>query len=114
MAPIPPIDADTGRLDALRRLPGGERGPEARRAAAKELQVMFLTQLIRAMRETVPDNDFLPRSPARNVYEGMFDRSVAESMAARDPFGLVRVLSAPEAGLKSDGDRADTVTGDQD
>jgi Rod binding domain-containing protein len=108
-----PVDADDGRLAALRRTPGGGRGPEARRAAATELQVMFLTQLLRAMRKTVPENDFLPRSPARNVYEGAFDRSVAEAIAARDPLGLVRTL-AGDSGLKLDENPADTVTGYQD
>lgn len=112
-APVPRIDADDGRIAALRRTPGGPRGPEARRAAATELQVMFLTQLIKAMRRTVPESDFLPRSPARDVYEGVFDRSVAEAMAARDPLGLVRTLAGGD-GLKFEEHPADTVTGDQD
>jgi len=111
-SPIPQVDADDGRIAALRRTPGGPRGPEARRAAAKELEVMFLTQLVRAMRQTVPENDFLPRSPARNVYEGVFDRSVAETMAAGDPLGFERALAGQD-GLKFDENHADTVVGYQ-
>jgi Rod binding domain-containing protein len=84
-------DATTGaRLDAIAR--GGSAG--GRRAAAIELQSLFLTQLLRAMRATVPENDLLPRSPMRDAYEGMFDRSVAEALAAGDPLGLVRALGA--------------------
>ena len=112
-APMPQVDADDGRIAALRRTPGGPRGPEARRAAATELQIMFFTQLIKAMRRTVPENDFLPRSPARNVYEGVFDRSVAEAMAARDPLGLVHTMAADD-GLKFEKQGADTVVGHQD
>jgi Rod binding domain-containing protein len=83
--------AADARLEALRR--GGER--EGRVAAAVELQALFLTELLRALRRTVPESDFLPRSPARDVYEGVFDRSVAEALAGRDPLGLVRILAGP-------------------
>jgi hypothetical protein len=114
VAPLPAgaPDADGGRIDALRRMAPGA----GRRAAAQELQVMFLTQLIQAMRRTVPENDFLPASPARSVYEGMFDRAVATQMAQRDPLGLVRTLGggASDPGLKIADPPADTVTGHHD
>jgi hypothetical protein len=73
---------------------------------------MFFTQLIRAMRKTVPENDFLPRSPARDVYEGAFDNAVAGAMAARDPLGLVERLGGPP--LKNSPGPADTVVGNQE
>jgi Rod binding domain-containing protein len=110
---LPLADADAGRIDALRRASGGPQSPAARQAAARELQVIFLTQLLRALRATVPENDFLPRSPARDVYEGMFDRSVAEAMAASDPLGMVARM-APPPGLKVEPEPADTVTGSKD
>ena len=90
-------DGESGRLDAIRRLPAGK----ARAAAAGELEVVFLTQLLAAMRKTVPENDFLPRSPARNVYEGVFDRAVAEAVAQTDPLGLVRLMGEEAPGLKN-------------
>ncbi len=108
--PLGAVDVDGGRIDALRRSPPGAAG--ARRAAAGELQVMFLTQLMQAMRRTIPKSDLLPESPARSVYEGTFDRAVAGAMAARDPLGLVRTLGeGPD--LKITNHRADTVRGDQ-
>jgi Rod binding domain-containing protein len=101
-------DPTAARLEALRHAPDDV----ARRAAAKEVQVLFLTQLIRAMRATVPQNDFLPASPSRTLYDGVFDRSVAEAMAERDPLGLVRDLGeAP--GLKIPGQQADKAVGIQ-
>jgi Rod binding domain-containing protein len=101
------LGVDDGSLDALRRRPESAR-PEA----AKQVEVLFLTQLIRAMRKTVPENEFLPRSPARDVYEGAFDRTVAQAMAERDPLGLVDRLSGPP--LKSPAESADTALGNQD
>jgi Rod binding domain-containing protein len=87
------VDGDEGRIAALRRTPADDA--TARVAAAREIQVTFLTQLLRAMRRTVPESDLLPRSPARTIYEGAFDRSVAEAMARDDPLGLVERLAGP-------------------
>jgi Rod binding domain-containing protein len=103
--PLGAVGLDGANLDDIRRTAGPRR-------AAEELQVVFLTHLIQALRRTVPESDFLPPSPARKVYDGLFDRAVAERLAAGDPLGLVRALG--EAGaLKAGGDRADTVTGYQ-
>ncbi len=107
VAPVPllPIDPGDGRLEAIRRAPGAA-GPAA---AARELEVVFVTELLQAMRRTVPEDDFLPRSPSRDVYDGLFDRAVAEAMAASDPFGLVRAVDG--AGLKIPANRADAASG---
>jgi Rod binding domain-containing protein len=97
VAGLLPTGESDARLDQLRRLPEGA----ARRAAATELQSIFLVQLLRAMRKTIPESDFLPRSPARSIYEGAFDERVAETLAAGDPIGLVRTLAGPQAGGSS-------------
>ena len=101
-SPVVPVDLDDVRLRTLERQPAAKAGP----AAAKELEVVFLTQLLRAMRKTIPENDLLPRAPARDVYEGVFDRSVATSMAEQDPLGIVRGI-----GLKVGAGPADTKVG---
>ena len=105
---LPFLDGADDRLAAIRRAPGGAQSPAARETAARAVEVMFLTQLVKAMRDTVPESDFLPRSPARSVYEGVFDRTLAESIAERDPLGFVRSIAGPPA-LKSAGDPADTA-----
>lgn len=93
MTPVTDTGTDV-RLDMLRRMP--ER--EARPQAAKQLEVEFLTQLLSALRKTVPKNDFLPKAPSRDVYDGLFDRTVAERMAAGDPLGLAHLLAQPPQG----------------
>jgi Rod binding domain-containing protein len=105
---LPIADADQTRIEALRRMPPARAG----KAAAAELQVVFMQQLLAAMRRTIPESDFLPRSPARSMYEGMFDHTVAEALAARDPFGLVGRLGEA-AGLKILTHPADEKVGDQ-
>jgi len=76
-------------LPALRQLPPERASAEA----ARQLETVFLTQLLQAMRRTVPESDLLPRSPERETYEGVFDGAVAEALAERDPLGLVGAVA---------------------
>jgi flagellar protein FlgJ len=87
--PLVPGAQDGGRLDALRRMPENEA---AKRKAAGEIQALFLTQLLRAMRRTIPENDLLPKSAARKTYEDSFDETVARTLAEGDPLGMVERL----------------------
>lgn len=77
-----------GRVDAIRRM-GGERAQEA---AAREVQTGLFAQLIAAMRETLPESSLLPKSAGRDVYDGLFDREMANLLASNDPLGLVARL----------------------
>jgi hypothetical protein len=76
--------------------------PRNRTAALRQMQVEFLTQLLGVLRKTVPENDWLPTSPEREILGGAFDRSVAEVLASQDALGMERALGAetPEAGFK--------------
>lgn len=90
-------------MDPVRALQAAAADPDsdqatARAMAARELGVTFLTQLLGAMRRTIPDAGLLPRSPSRDVLEGVFDRAVAESMSRSDPLGLGTRLETDVAG----------------
>lgn len=104
--PVLPMGGDDS-LDALRRA----TGKDGARMAARELTVTFLTQLLQAMRKTVPESDLLPRSESREVYDGMFDRAVAGAVAAGDPFGLEHRLAG--AGFKGSRETVDTSNGEK-
>jgi Rod binding domain-containing protein len=96
---LPPAalsDGTDARIERLRRAPGDR----ARTEAARELEVTFLTEMLGAMRKTVPESDFLPRAPSRDVYDGLFDRAVAEAMATRDPLGVVKAMADADASGK--------------
>lgn len=102
-----------GVAQALAGLQAGRdsaaRPPAGTEQAAKQLEVTFLTQLLQAMRKTVPESDFLPKSPERDVYNGAFDTAVAEALAARDPLGLVQSLGAGAGSSSSEGKKSITV-----
>jgi hypothetical protein len=98
------VDAVAGiRAEAvLAAQAGRDAAPRTTAAAVRQMQVEFLTQLLGVLRKTVPENDFLPRSPEREILGGAFDRSVAEVLASRDALGMERALTAGhgEAGFK--------------
>jgi Rod binding domain-containing protein len=97
-------------VDGLLAALPAARPDQARVGAARELEALFLAQLLAAMRKTVPESDFLPRSPSRTVYDGMFDQAVADAMAERDPLGLVHTIGE---GLKIRDDRAERAVGNR-
>lgn len=76
--------------------------PRTPAGAVRQMQVEFLTQLLGVLRRTVPESDWLPRSPEREIFGGAFDRSVAEVLASQDALGMERALGieSPEAGFK--------------
>jgi Rod binding domain-containing protein len=74
---------------------GGDDAYAGKVRAAKELETLLFTQLLASMRKTVPDAGLLPKSAERDVFEGTFDASVAETLTARDPLGLVRQIAGP-------------------
>ena len=100
--PLATGDPEMARLADLRRLPAGA----AQQAAVRELAVTFMTELVAALRRTVPTSDFLPASPARGVYEGVFDREFARALTARDALGLEALFA-----LKNPAPSADSVSG---
>jgi Rod binding domain-containing protein len=104
---LPPVTADpeTAKLDAIRRSPEAQ----GRVKAVKELEVVLFAQMLSAMRKTIPENDYLPRSPSRDVFDGAFDRSVAEKLAETDPLGLTRTFG--QELLKSKVEAADSSDG---
>ena len=78
--------------------------------AARQLEVTFLTQLLQAMRKTVPESDFLPKSPERDIYNGAFDTQAAEALAAQDPLGLVAAVTHGPGRSSSQGEMSITKT----
>ena len=83
--------------DAAERL----RGQSAENAA-REFEVLFLAQVIGAMRKTVPESGLLSPSPERRILDGAFDEQMARSLAERAHLGLAdqiaKRLQADESG----------------
>jgi murein DD-endopeptidase MepM/ murein hydrolase activator NlpD len=98
---LPPLPKPGLMLDSQVKAIERMDAEHGRAMAAQELQVALFSQLIEAMRRTLPENSLLPRSPARDVLDGLFDRELASTLAARDPLGLVAHFGGGDPGEAS-------------
>jgi Rod binding domain-containing protein len=97
-----PIDSSSA-LAALATGPLGTDGAARLRGkspedAAREFEVLLLTQVIGAMRRTVGSSGLLSASPERRILDGVFDEAVARSVAERADLGLARQIAPHLAG----------------
>jgi flagellar protein FlgJ len=73
--------------------PAANRDPDAElRLRARQLEGVFLAQLYRSMRSTVPDDGMFGSSAGEEMFTGMFDDNIAEISATRSDSDLSRAL----------------------
>jgi Rod binding domain-containing protein len=70
---------------------GTGRAAELQRAAA-QLEGIFLRQLLKSMRKTVPESALFGRSMGKDIYTEMFDGAIADEMAKVGGIGIRDVL----------------------
>lgn len=67
---------------------------------AREFEALLLTQLIGAMRRTVPSGGMLEASATRRMLDGAFDHEMARALVAGGGLGIARQIEAQIAGGK--------------
>ena len=68
-------------------------GPHARlRKAAHDLEGLFVAELFKAMRATVPEDGILSQAPGQELFQGMMDDRIADLYAGRSRGGLGEAL----------------------
>jgi len=77
-------------LTALKR--GANDDPEKLAKACREFESLFMHQLIKAMRKTVPKDGYLGDSYARNTFTDMLDGELAKQMGRSGGVGLHQLL----------------------
>jgi flagellar protein FlgJ len=69
------------------------RAPRAElRRLSREMEAVFLQQLFRAMRESVPEGGLIERSAGEDAFTAMLDERLASEAAARSTRGLGEAL----------------------
>lgn len=107
---------DPNALSGLKRLSRAGDSPEAIRGAAKQFEGVFLQQLLKSMRATVPQNSLFD-SEQTKMFQELNDQQLAQNIAQGRGVGLAEVLfrqlggnraASPEAiaAPASDGDAA--------
>lgn len=69
----------SGRVDELRR-------------AAQEFESLFIFQMLKVMRETVPEGGLLQGGPGNDIFLTMMDQHLASAMAEQGGLGLAEII----------------------
>jgi flagellar protein FlgJ len=93
------IRAKSGTEVALKKegkqaaTPGDAEQDKRLRKACTEFESIFLYNLFKEMRRTVPKSSLMPSAPGKDTYEMMFDQKVAEDLSKRgEGIGLQKIL----------------------
>ncbi len=63
------------------------------RKACRDFESLFLFNLFKEMRQTIPRSGMLPSAPGKETFQMMFDQKVAEDLSGRgDGMGLQKML----------------------
>jgi len=85
------IDRFQSRTHAARNPePGG--GSDEMRAAAREFEAIFVSYLLKVMRETLDESGLAGGGLGSGIYRDLFDQEIARSLATRNVLGISDLL----------------------
>lgn len=89
------MDAINPITAAAMGVPNVEAFREARsEQALKELEGLFLKELLKEMRKSIPDEGIFEKSHATEIYEEMLDEVFSQAMADSGQFGIAKQIAA--------------------
>lgn len=71
---------------------GNGRDPQQLKEAAQQFEAVFIQQMFKEMRSTVPDDGLIPRGNADDTFTQMQDAEAAKIMAERGGIGLADLM----------------------
>jgi len=72
--------------------------PERLNAVCREMESLFLNQLLKEMRTTIPDAGLLSGGPGKEIYTSLMDSHLAADISRKGGIGLASVLKSQLAG----------------
>jgi len=61
-------------------------------STCKQFESIFVNMLMKNMRKTVIDGGLTPKSPAREMFEGMLDEEIAKEVSKEQGIGLAELM----------------------
>ena len=62
------------------------------RQSCREFEAIYIQEMYKAMRKTVPESDLLPDSTANTLYRDLLDMELARATAAGDGTGIGQAM----------------------
>ncbi len=63
-----------------------------RDGALKDMESLFLNELLKEMRKTIPDDGIFGKSPGRAMFQDMLDEVYAKKMAESNQLGIAEAI----------------------
>ena len=70
----------------------GQQDPARMKELAQEFEAIFIQQMYKEMRNTIPDDGLIPRTNAEDTYIQMQDQEVARATARQGGIGLAEMM----------------------
>jgi len=89
-----PLSALTLRMDQLREIPDAKgKSNDARlREASNEFEAIFIQQMLKTMRKTSLESDFIKKSEGEKIFRSMLDEQYAILSAKSGRLGLGEMI----------------------
>lgn len=91
----------TSRVSQVKKNPAGNKEQEKLKEACQGFEAIFLSTMMKSMRQTLPGDSLFGESQGLDIYQSMYDQHLADKLAAsgRGP-GIADFFYS---GLKSSG-----------
>jgi|WetSurMetagenome_2_1015567.scaffolds.fasta_scaffold165690_2 peptidoglycan hydrolase FlgJ len=86
------VDLISGLALQARGLASKGDSPEQLKQACREFESIFVEQLLRSMKATVPQGGFINKSSATKMFEEMLDQQFARETAVSGQLGIAETL----------------------
>lgn len=70
----------------------GQQDPEKLKGLVQEFEAIFIQQMYKEMRSTIPDDGLIPRTNAEDTFVQMQDMEVARATARQGGIGLAEMM----------------------
>ncbi len=70
----------------------GQQDKQQLQKTTQQFEAIFIQQIFKEMRNTIPDSGLLPRSNADDIYMQLQDMEAAKVMAERGGIGLTELM----------------------
>ncbi len=82
-------DTHSRRVGDVNSVAGSGKTPrEKLRQASHDLEGLFVNELFKAMRATLPQDGILSSAPGQDMFQGMMDEKLADMYATKSVHGL--------------------------
>jgi Rod binding domain-containing protein len=103
--PVPSANgAAAGKTGAAAKLSPADEKALRLQKACEDMESLFVHQLIKEMRATIPKSGLFGKSQAQDIYTGMLDGRLAQEIAQSRGLGLSNLLMRQLGAIESPGD----------